>query len=106
VTGKYRAATGLDELISAVATGAYSPSPGSVGARLLATRGCACHGRRTLARFARAALRAEGLWWVTALEADPDSLNETEAFYVATAFRLWVDGARPFRRIGGPDVIR
>lgn len=86
----------LNELVCAVADGRYVSTPGSVGARL-AELPCAC-GSRSIQRFAAAAYRAGGLWWVLALEAGRDALSEAEADYVAATFKQWVDGRRPFRK--------
>lgn len=95
----------LDQLIASVERGDYRPSSRTVGERLLTTHDCACYGKRSLASFARAALRAEGLWWVMSLEASPDALSYHEGQYIAEAWRQWIDGERPFR-IGAPRVLR
>ena len=94
-------AVDLDGLISEIAGGTYTPSRGSVGDRLLATHRCPCHGSRTLALFARAALQSEGLAWVWWLEADPATLNDLESDWIAGAWKAWLDkNRRPFGRKG------
>jgi hypothetical protein len=87
----------LNERLAAIAAGDYRPYPGSVGARLAEVLGDYCHAAQSLARFARAAYRAEGMYWAMLLDADPDALSESEADEVASALRAWIDGKRPFR---------
>jgi len=91
-----RGVSRIDALIAEIASGEYAPSTRSVGEKLLRSCGCPCHGAGMLARFARAALEAEGLIWVAWLEADPATLANDEAEWIGDAWNQWVDGRRPF----------
>lgn len=87
---------GFTELVASVNAGEYRPTPGTIGARLL-TNQCTWHAARSLAVFAKAALRSEGTWWVVTLESTPDQLSDEDKLYVRETWKVWVSGRRPFR---------
>lgn len=88
----------VNDLLAAIESGRYQPTPGSFGAALLGHHDCGWHGR-SLALFARAAIRSEGIWWAMALEAHPNSLTAEEVAYAGVTWRCWIhDGRRAFSR--------
>jgi len=90
----------LAELITTIAAGRFRPAPGTAGDILVErhpswdrwTAG------RSLAVFARLALRSDGLWWVMALEACDECLSDAETDYIAAAWMAWIAGRNPFTR--------
>lgn len=83
----------VNDLLSAIESGRYRPTPGSFGAALLGQQACGWHGR-SLALFARAAIRGEGIWWAMALEAHPNALPAEAVVYAGATWRRWIHGDR------------
>lgn len=84
-------------LLEEIAAGRYEPRPGSVGEHLLASSdGCGWHARRSLATFARFAVRREGLFWLC-LDRPADQVAAADLRAVEWAWREWVEGTNPFR---------
>lgn len=90
----------LNELVYEVEALRYVPTPGTIGDLLISVHPSAEYfARASLAGFARSAYISEGLWWLMALECDQDCLAGWEATYVAVAWRRWIEGSVPFRRV-------
>lgn len=89
----------IEELIGAMSAGHYRPRTGTAGALLIESCGesCRASSERSLALFARLALRHEGVWWALALDADPDRLNPEEVLWLSETWRAWRAGASPWR---------
>lgn len=90
---------GFTDLLEEMSAGRYRPRPGSVGARLVSvhTDACAWHSNKSMRLFAKVAVKAEGVWWAIALDADADDLNPADADYVVRLWRSWLSGDNPFR---------
>lgn len=91
-------------IITTILHGEYRPTPGTAGAVLLQAHPSNDRftAGRSLAIFAKVAVRQQGLWWVMALEAMPNYLAADEEDYLAAAWRQWCNGANPFT--GGRNV--
>jgi hypothetical protein len=86
------------ELIASITEGRYRPLPGTAGDLLVGAHPSQDRytAGRSLAVFARLALRSDGLWWCMALEAEAERLSDAESTYIATAWRDWIAGRNPF----------
>lgn len=86
------------DLISSVTDGQYRPAPGSAGDVLLEAHPSSDRytAGRSLAIFAKVALRREGLWWLMVLEAHEKYLSDHESDYLAACWREWCAGRNPF----------
>lgn len=89
----------VDALLSDIGSGRYRPRAGTAGEVLVLACGESCRAgsERSLALFARLALRHEGVWWAMALDSDPDTLSPDEVHWLASTWRAWRAGASPWR---------
>ena len=89
----------INELLADIQSGRYRPSAHSFGELLLRKDRCGWYSRRSIAAFARFALREQGIWWLMVLDSHPDTLTGDEVAYAAATWRVWVSEGR--RAFGG-----